>query len=73
MWTDYGMHMGWMGLWWVVGLGVLAAAIWAMARAGGTAPGPGPGEPPEAILKRRYASGQIGRDEYERGLTDLRR
>lgn len=30
-------------------------------------------ESPETILKRRYASGQIDRDEYERRLSDLRK
>ena len=28
---------------------------------------------PEAILKRRYASGEVDREEYERKLTDLRK
>lgn len=73
MWTDYGMHMGGMWLWWVVGLGVLLAVVWAMARAAGAAPGPRPDESPETILKSRYARGEIGREEYERALTDLRR
>lgn len=30
-------------------------------------------ETPETILKRRYASGIIERDEYERRLADLRK
>ena len=30
-------------------------------------------ETPEQILKRRYAKGEIERDEYERRLKDLRR
>ncbi len=28
---------------------------------------------PEAILKRRYARGEINREEYEQQLNDLRR
>lgn len=32
MW-DYGGHMGWMWLWWIVGLALLVAVIWAVARA----------------------------------------
>jgi uncharacterized membrane protein len=28
---------------------------------------------PETILKRRYARGEVDREEYERRLTDLRK
>lgn len=73
MWTDYGMHMGWMWLWPVVGLAVVVALVWAMVRAGGSAAGPRAEESPEVILKRRYARGEIRQEEYERALTDLRR
>lgn len=73
MWTDYGMHMGWMWLWPVVGLAVVVVLVWAMVRAGGAVARPHADESPEAILKRRYARGEIEREEYERALTDLRR
>jgi uncharacterized membrane protein len=47
--------------------------MWAIARAAGT-PGSGRGEDsPETILKRRYARGEIDRDEYEHRLNDLRK
>ena len=69
MWN--GAHMGWMGLWWIVGLAVLVAIMWAVARA--AAPqGRADQESPEAILKRRYARGEVDREEYERRLKDLR-
>jgi putative membrane protein len=62
-----------MGLWWFVGLGALLLFVWAIARAAGSA-GPSRGEDsPDTILKRRYARGEIDRDEYERRLTDLRK
>ncbi|MGE3411146.1 MAG: SHOCT domain-containing protein [Dehalococcoidia bacterium] len=73
MWTDYGMHMGSMWLWSVIGLAVVVVLVWAMVRAGGAAARPHADESPEAILKRRYARGEIEREEYERALTDLRR
>lgn len=65
--------MGLMALWWLLGLVVLVAVVWAVVRAGGTA-GIGRGEEsPETILKRRYARGDLDREEYERRLTDLRK
>jgi putative membrane protein len=70
MW-DYGGHMGWMWLWWIVGLALLVAVIWAVARAA-TPQRPADHESPEAILKRRYARGEVDREEYERRLKDLR-
>ncbi|RMG18657.1 MAG: SHOCT domain-containing protein [Deltaproteobacteria bacterium] len=71
-WDGYG-HMGWMALWWVVGLALLVALVWVIARA---AAGPGErarGESPEEILKQRYARGEIDRETYEQMLRDLRR
>jgi putative membrane protein len=71
--NGYGGAMGWMWLWWIVGLAVLVLFMWAIARAAGT-PGSGRGEDsPETILKRRYARGEIDRDEYEHRLNDLRK
>ena len=69
MWNDW--HMGWMSLWWLVGLLLVIAVVWAVAR---TASGPSPAdESPPVILKRRYASGEINREQYERRLSDLQR
>ncbi|HEY5616522.1 MAG TPA: SHOCT domain-containing protein [Vicinamibacterales bacterium] len=65
--------MGGMWLWWIVGLGVLVLLVWAIARA---AASPAPlqgGDSPEAILKRRYARGELDREEYDRRLSDLRK
>lgn len=79
MWPWDGFHAGWMGwmgwwmgLWMVFWLGVLVLLVWIVARAAG-----GPfwrtDETPEQILKRRYARGEIEREEYERRLSDLRK
>jgi uncharacterized membrane protein len=61
-----------MWLWWIVAIGLLVLFVWAIARA--AAPqSPRAEDSPEAILKRRYASGEIDREEYERTLVDLRK
>ncbi len=73
MWPGYGDHIGMMAIWWLFGLAVLGVLIWAVIRVAGS-PGIGRGEEsPEAILKRRYARGEVDREEYERRLTDLRK
>jgi putative membrane protein len=68
--------MGWMGpwmvVWWIVGLAVLMLLVWIVARAAGGPPARTE-ETPERILKRRYASGEIDREAYERRLDDLRK
>ena len=65
--------MGWMGLWWILGLAVLLLFVWVMARMAGSTGAGRTEESPEAILKRRYARGDIDREEFERRLTDLRK
>jgi putative membrane protein len=70
---DGGWHMWWMTASWLVGLAVLIAIVWLLMKA---AQGPGPiavNDPPEVILKRRYARGEIDAEEYQRRLTDLRK
>jgi putative membrane protein len=67
------MNMGWMGLWWIAGLAVLVLLVWGVARAGGAPGSSRAEESPEAILKRRYARGDIDKEEFDRRLTDLRK
>ena len=63
--------MGWMWIWWIVGLAVvLLLARVVIAPFGGRTPDT---ESPETILKRRYARGEINRDEYLRQLEELRK
>jgi putative membrane protein len=72
MWPNMGsMGLG-MALWWLAGVVLLIAVAVVVARAleGGSAPVP---EGPEQILKRRYANGEIDREEYQRRLGDLQR
>jgi len=47
-------------------------AVLAVGEAGGTQDVARP-DSPEEILKRRYASGEIDRAEYDRRLADLRK
>jgi len=76
-WNGGWWPMGGMWLGWLLVLVVLAAMIWLIARAArGAGRRRGPqesGETPEQILKRRYARGEIDREEYEQRLADLRR
>ena len=66
----------------LVVIGIILLVAWLIRRSSGTAnnstTSPGPGvnpsqEAPLAILQRRYASGEIGPDEYERIRSDLLR
>jgi putative membrane protein len=66
-------HAAVMMLGWLFGILLLFFLIWAIARVTGS-PRVGPREEsPEAILKRRYARGEVDREEYERRLSDLRK
>ena len=73
-WGDgYGWHAGWMWVWWVLGIVVVAALVWGMVRAGRRRGRDGTGEASaEEILKERYARGEIDGDEYQARLRDLR-
>jgi putative membrane protein len=72
MWMDYGFHSGWMWLWMVVPLVLLIIFVWLVVRATSNESRRSE-ETPEQILKRRYARGEIEREEYERRSTDLRK
>ena len=49
-----------------------SVVIWAIARAAGSPVSGRDEESPEAILKRRYARGELDEQEYERRLNTLR-
>lgn len=61
-----------MAFWWIGGLAVFLLFIWLVTRAAAGPPTRSE-ESPEQILKRRYARGDIDREEYDRRLTDLRK
>ncbi len=72
----FGMGMGIVGglfmlLFWgliIVGLVMLVRWLWDQTRHGAS---PGAIEAPLDILKRRYARGEIGKEEYDRMKQDL--
>jgi len=72
MWPYMGSMGWWMALWWVLGIAVLILLVRVAVGWTGGSP-PRSDETPEQILKRRYAKGEIDREEYQRRLDDLRR
>ncbi len=78
MWGDH-MGGGWMVFWWLLGLAVVAVVVWAAIRLANRPPQP-PSAPPrdrresaEEILERRYARGEIDREQYREMRDELRR
>ena len=75
-WTGSWWHMAGMWIGWLLVLAVIALVVWLVVRAARTGDRnlsrPGESPSPEQILKERYARGEIGREEYERRLSDLR-
>jgi len=67
-----GWHMWWMGASWIIGLVMVALFVgtWVHGRAFQPSGLP---EGPEAMLKRRSASGEINTDEYDQRLIELRK
>ena len=66
-WFGWG-HMIWMTIGWLVGVGLLVALIWGIILAANGRLQER--EPPETILKRRFAAGEIETDELKRRLED---
>ena len=67
-----GWHMGGAGMagWWLFAVAAVLAVTWMLYRALAR-PGPRPPDSAEDILKRRYASGDLSREEFQRKLDDL--
>ena len=72
MMTGYD-HAVVMALEWLFGIVLLFLLIWAVARATRSQRVGPRDESPEMILKRRYARGEVDREEYERRVADLRK
>lgn len=72
----YGMWGGFMWIWWVLGAAFIALMVYLVIQAAGfTKSGPSSSRPrqetPEDILRKRYARGEIDKDEYENRLKEL--
>lgn len=70
-WWNGDAHMGWMGIWWIVGAALIAVVVWALTRSS-RGPMNGSSESPERVLKRRYAKGEIDHATYQRMRTELK-
>lgn len=70
---DAGWHMWVMTASSIVALAVLIAIVWLLMKAAQGSGQAAVQEPPEMILKRRYARGEIDADEYQLRLADLRK
>ena len=69
MMYSFGMGGGWfgMGLWWIV----VVAVVWFVWMFGRGRDGAARDESALEVLNKRYARGEIGRDEYERTKRDI--
>lgn len=63
--------MGWIALWILIGIVVFAALVLLGLR--GSRWADPFGRSPEEALKRRYARGEIDKEEYQRRLDELRK
>lgn len=78
MWGDYGMGWGWgffgaihMFLWWVlIILGIVVLVKWLI---GGVSERSDRESRALQILKERYAKGELGKEEFEQKMQDIRK
>ncbi len=68
----FGGH-GWgMGWWWIIGLIIVLAVIWIVVKSmNRTGSAQSSGKTALDILKERYASGEIDKEEFEKRKKDL--
>jgi putative membrane protein len=69
-WDMNGWGWAWMSLWMALGIAVVVLLGVLVVR-GATAPPPRPEDDAVATLRRRFASGEIDRDEYRRRRAEL--
>ena len=59
------MFGGWMIIFWIVIVALVAWGVIALARREGSAPGSSPNRHPLDIARERYAKGEISKEEFE--------
>lgn len=64
-------HMGGMWLWWILGIAIIGVLAWVVVKPLSSNSRDNESTP-EELLKRRYAQGDIDKDDYEKRLSDLR-
>lgn len=69
-WSSSWWHAGGMWLFWLAVFAIVALAIYFTVRA--LRKSEPPRESPKEILQKRYARGEMTREDYERALEDLR-
>jgi uncharacterized membrane protein len=69
-WFDGG-HMIWMMISWILGVGLFVALFSLLFNAVNARSNAG--DSPEAVLRRRYAAGEVDAADYARRLNDLRK
>ena len=63
--------MIWMVISWIAGIALFVAVLMLLLSAAGALSRDS--QSPEAVLRRRYAAGEIDTEEYERRLAELRK
>lgn len=69
-WSSSGWHAGGMWLFWLAVFVIVGLAIYFAVRA--LKKSEPPHESPKEILQKRFARGEIDKDEYERRMEDLK-
>lgn len=69
MWDNMGFGM--MGFGWLIPLAVIALVVWIVMRISRSGPSENRGDRSMAILKERYARGELTRDEFEIMRQDI--
>jgi putative membrane protein len=73
MMTGLGGHYWGMGWWWIIGIIIIAAIVWMALKtiSKNNNINTSFGKTPLDILKERYATGEIGKEEFEERKKDL--